>query len=155
MMPFDSTLLLKNQANDPLGHVPQQIQPEAQLIYPPAAIQAQPNVSKLPQQPEEDQKHIEAVDTMGVPSPIQMQSVSQVGTQVFVPAQQQAVQQTQQTMQQADQQAQSPVSLNNLNNLTHQQQAALQGKTMSLDELKQLMQNATFCTIKNVGQNAA
>jgi len=51
----------------------------------------------------------------------------------------------------ADQQAQSPASLNNLSNLTHQQQAALQGKTMGLDELKQLMQNATFCQIKNVG----
>ena len=91
MMPFDSTLLLKNQTNDPLGQVQQQPQTEAQLMFPSAAIQAQPNVSKLPQQPEEDQKHIDAmnqaVDAMGVPSPIQMQSIGQVGTQVFVPAQ--------------------------------------------------------------------
>ena len=31
-------------------------------MFPSAAIQVQQNVSKLPQQPEEDQKHIDAVN---------------------------------------------------------------------------------------------
>ena len=48
---------------------------------------------------------------------------------------------------------QQPQPSSMLNPELAQAQQNHQGKTLALDEIKQLMQHATFCQMKNVGQN--